>query len=102
MKTLLISLIVICPLMLAAQKTVADKPVAPTSVSKKPVRIGIAGLTHDHVNWIFNSARENKDFVIVGIAEPNRELAERYAKRYNFGMDLVYPSLAEMLDGARP
>jgi predicted dehydrogenase len=74
---------------------------AQSPVKKNPLRIGIAGLTHDHVNWILASA--NRDEIeIVGIAEPNRELAERYLKRYNLSASLLYPSLEKMLAEAKP
>jgi predicted dehydrogenase len=92
MKTPLIFIFALISFTLSAQNT----------IKRAPVAIGIAGLTHDHVNWIFNSAKENNDFKIVGIAEPNRDLAERYSKRYNFSMDLVYPTLAEMLEKRKP
>ena len=47
----------------------------------KPFRIGVAGLTHTHVHWLLDRA-DDGDFEIVGIAEPNRELAERFLKQY--------------------
>jgi len=40
----------------------------------KPLRIGIAGLTHDHVGWLLSRAHDS-DIQIVGTAEKNRELA---------------------------
>jgi predicted dehydrogenase len=47
--------------------------------------------------------RANKgDIEIVGIAEPNRELVERHAKRYGFKMDLVYPTIEEMIEKTKP
>jgi scyllo-inositol 2-dehydrogenase (NADP+) len=67
----------------------------------KPLRIGIAGLTHDHVGWLLSRAHDS-DIQIVGIAEKNRELAEKYLKKYNLSMDLVYSSLDEMLDKSGP
>ena len=67
----------------------------------QPLRIGVAGLTHTHVHWIFNSA-EKGDIELVGIAEPNRELARRYAARYGFPMDLVYDTLEELLESKKP
>jgi predicted dehydrogenase len=69
--------------------------------SQKPLRIGIAGLTHTHVHWILERANDG-DIQITGIAEPNRELAERFLKQHNLPMSLVYPSLKEMLDKTRP
>jgi hypothetical protein len=52
------------------------------SQNTKPLRIRIAGLTHDHVGWLLSRAHDS-DIQIVGIAEKNRELAERYLKKYN-------------------
>jgi predicted dehydrogenase len=67
----------------------------------KPFRIGVAGLTHDHVNWILDRA-DDGDFTIVGIAEPNRELAERYMKKFNLPYSLWYATLEEMLTKTKP
>ena len=71
------------------------------SQKNNPLRIGIAGLTHTHVHWLFNSAK-TENIEIVGIAEPNRELAERYARQYNFPLDKIYPTLKQMLDATKP
>ena len=68
---------------------------------KAPLRVGIAGLTHSHVHWILGRP-DRGDIEIVGIAEPNRELAQRFAERHSFSMDLVYDSLQEMLDATDP
>ena len=67
----------------------------------KKIRVGVVGLVHDHVHWILG--REDRgDIEIVGIAEPNRELAERYAKRHGYRMELVYPTLEEMIQKTKP
>ncbi|GAC1372762.1 MAG: Gfo/Idh/MocA family oxidoreductase [Hymenobacter sp.] len=63
--------------------------------------MGIAGLTHTHVHGLLGRAKRG-DVVIVGIAEPNRALAQRYAQQYGLPMSLVYPTLAEMLAKAKP
>ena len=73
--------------------------------TQKPLRVGVVGLVHTHVHGILNKAfRESKqaDIEIVGIAEPDRVLAERYAKQYGFSMDLVYPTIEAMLDKTKP
>ena len=67
----------------------------------KPLRIGVDGLTHSHVHWILARA-DDGDIEIVGIAEPDKKLAERFLKQYNLSMDLVYPTLNEMLDKTKP
>ncbi|MEM7368671.1 MAG: Gfo/Idh/MocA family oxidoreductase [Bacteroidota bacterium] len=66
-----------------------------------PMRIGVAGLTHTHVHWILNRAHDG-DFEIVGIAEPNKDLAMRYLKRHRLSEDLWFASLEEMLDKTQP
>ena len=50
-----------------------------TNIEKKPVRIGIAGLSHDHVFEILRRPKRG-DVEVVGIAEADRALAERYAQ----------------------
>ncbi len=67
----------------------------------KPLRVGVVGLVHSHVHQILGM-KNRPDFEIVGIAEPNRELAERFAKQYGFSMTLVYPSTEAMLDKTKP
>ena len=66
-----------------------------------PFRIGIAGLSHTHVHWLLGRAKDG-DLEIVGIAEPDRALAERYLKRYNLPASLLYPTLQEMLNRSNP
>lgn len=68
---------------------------------KRPFRIGIAGLTHTHVHWILGRAHDG-DIEIVGIAEANQSLAERFLKQHNLPLTLLSGSLDEMLDKARP
>ena len=73
--------------------------------TKKPLRVGVVGLVHSHVGGILNKGfrQPNQTAIeIVGIAEPNRELAERFAKNYGFPMSMVYPTVAEMLDKTKP
>ncbi|UII78043.1 Gfo/Idh/MocA family protein [Flagellimonas sp. CMM7] len=68
---------------------------------EKPLSIGVAGLTHTHVHWILG--REDiGDIEIVGMVEPNRDLAERYSKQYGYSMDLVFNTLEEMIAATKP
>ena len=71
------------------------------TASKRVLRVAIAGLVHAHVHGILG--REKKgDIEIVGIAEPNRELAAAYSKKYGYSMDIVYSSLEEMIEKTKP
>jgi predicted dehydrogenase len=70
-------------------------------VPQKPVRIAIAGMTHDHIGFILN--KQNEPYMkIVGIYEPNRELAEKYAVSFHFDTALIYNDLERMLEQVRP
>ncbi len=69
---------------------------------KKPLRVGVAGLVHSHVHQILSTIGKSGEIEVVGIAEPNRELAERFAKRYGYPMSMVYPTVAEMVAKTKP
>jgi predicted dehydrogenase len=71
------------------------------SAQSKPIRVAIAGLTHTHVHWILGREKQN-DIIIVGIVEPNRELAKRYSEQHGFSMNLVYDNMSEMLKACKP
>lgn len=71
------------------------------SFSQNKLKIGVAGLTHGHVGWILD-ANKRADIEIVGIAEPNQELAERLTSQYGISIDLVFDDLEEMLITTQP
>lgn len=66
-----------------------------------PLRVGVVGLTHSHVHWILGRP-DRGDIEIVGIVEPNRDLAQRFAKQHNYSMDLVYDTMEEMFAATEP
>jgi scyllo-inositol 2-dehydrogenase (NADP+) len=69
--------------------------------AQMPLRIGIDGLTHDHISQVLNSHKRG-DVEIVGIAEPNRELAKKYMKKYNLDENIWFSDLSEMVKGTKP
>lgn len=87
-KYLLALLVLLCALEGYSQNTI------------QPVRIGVVGLVHSHVHGILNMKSDK--FKIVGIAEPNKELAKRYADRYGFSMDIVFSTIDEMIQKTKP
>ena len=71
------------------------------SAAQAPLKLAIAGLSHGHVDWVFN--REGKkDIQVVGIYEPNQALAARYAKRYQLNPSIFYTDLNKMLVQVKP
>lgn len=71
------------------------------SAQQKPLRIGVVGLTHDHIHGLLGR-KVKGDIDIVGIAEPNAELAKKYANIYGLDLKMVYPSIDEMILKTKP
>jgi len=67
----------------------------------EPLKIGVVGLTHSHVHWILDTA-DRKDIKVVGIVEPNKELAKRYSKQHGYPMSMVYDTMEEMIKATEP
>jgi predicted dehydrogenase len=68
---------------------------------QKPLRVAIVGLVHDHAHGILGRVNRG-DIEIVGIAEPNRALAEKYSKQYGYSMNLVYATMEELIEKTKP
>jgi predicted dehydrogenase len=61
--------------------------------AKAPVRIAVAGLSHDHALGFIPGLRGRKDVELVGVVETNRALIESYSRRFGVASNLFYPSL---------
>lgn len=68
----------------------------------EPLRLGIVGLEHGHVTGFLRGGLSRPDTRIVGIAEPDAELAARYVKQFQLDPKIVYKTLEEMLEQAKP
>jgi predicted dehydrogenase len=77
-------------------------PNAIQAQDNEPLKLAVAGLTHDHVHWIFGRDNSRNDIEIVGIYEPNVELWQRYKEMYDLDENLYYSDLSEMLDKTQP
>ena len=66
-----------------------------------PVRMGIVGMTHDHVRQILRTPK-HEGMLLVGFAEPNKELAMRYLKQANLPDSLWFPTLELMIEKTKP
>ncbi len=69
--------------------------------AQNPIRLGIAGLSHGHVGWVFNRP-DKHDTQLVGIYESDPVLVERFIKRYKLDRKLFYDNLEEMLEKSKP
>jgi predicted dehydrogenase len=70
--------------------------------SSAPLRVGIVGLVHGHVNGFFEHSLHRPEIEIVGIAESDTQLASSYASRFNIDRGLLFSSLEDMLRKTHP
>ena len=80
------------------------KSINPTVFSKGtgPLRLGIVGLVHGHVEGLLWQASQRTDIQIVGVYEPDRVLFNKLATKYKLDPSLYYAELPAMLDSAKP
>jgi predicted dehydrogenase len=62
----------------------------------------MAGLAHGHAEGFFNHAKTRSDIQVVGIAEADRKLFDRYAGQYGLDQNLWHAGLDEMLNATHP
>ncbi len=65
------------------------------------LKVGVAGLSHDHAHGLMRQYKDDK-VAILGIAEPDSKLAERYMRQYQLPASIFYPSLSAMLEKIKP
>ena len=72
------------------------------SAAAQPLRIGVVGLVHGHVEGLLWNAREREDLEIVGVYETDTALFDRMAEKYGLDPSLRYDNLDRMLDATKP
>jgi predicted dehydrogenase len=68
----------------------------------KPLRVAIVGLVHGHVAGFLGPALKRTDIQIVGIVDPDQQLAQRYANQFKLDPKLLYSDVEQMLTTVRP
>jgi predicted dehydrogenase len=71
------------------------------ALGQKVLRVGVAGLTHDHVHNIMHQFKTGQ-VIIAGIAESDPQLIARYKKTYQLPDTLFYSSLSDLIDHTHP
>ncbi|HEY1462826.1 MAG TPA: Gfo/Idh/MocA family oxidoreductase [Terriglobales bacterium] len=67
-----------------------------------PMRVAIVGLVHGHVIGFFQYGLKRPDIQLVGIAEPDQELAAHYADQFHIDHSLLFTDLEDMLQKVHP
>jgi predicted dehydrogenase len=75
---------------------------AQTTAAAVPLRIGIAGMVHGHVEGFFQRSLHRPDIQIVGISEPDTQVATRYAAQFSLDHNLIFTDLEDMLQKTHP
>ncbi len=65
------------------------------------LKVGVAGLNHDHVNNIMHQYKSG-EVIIVGIAESDEQLVKKYKDRFGLPDSLFYKDLSQMLQHVKP
>ncbi|OJV87704.1 MAG: oxidoreductase [Bacteroidia bacterium 44-10] len=71
-------------------------------MASTPVRIGIHGLSHDHIHGLLRNMQKRDDIELVGIAEGDKSLVERLVKQYDLDRNIIYSNLTEMIEKTKP
>ena len=73
-----------------------------TQSTGKPLRVAIVGLVHGHVSGFLGPALKRSDIQIVGIVEPDHQLAHRYTNQFKLDPQLLYSDVEQMLTTVQP
>ncbi len=82
----------------------------PAATSGSPMRIGIVGMVHGHVEAFLKGGGltpaggilSRPDVQVVGIVEPDQKLFDSYAERYHLSASLHFRSIQEMVSQTHP
>ena len=96
-----IALVFIAPVAVAIRPAVAIAASSALSTGR-PLRVAIVGLVHGHVAGFLGPALKRSDIEIVGIAEPDEQLAQRYANEFKLNSQLLYHDVEQMLTSVQP
>lgn len=88
--------------LVAVAAIAAAFPAAAQTASEKPIRVVIVGLVHGHVKGFLSVLPKNPAAQLVGIVEPNTELAKQYATKYHLDPSLFSTNLESTLTTKKP
>jgi len=75
--------------------------IAAVAQNDKPLRLGVAGLSHGHL-WEVLSRLDRGDFEVVGVAEKNTKLWDNKMLKAKVDDNLFFEDINQMLDNTKP
>ncbi len=78
-------------------------PVSMTAQSQPaPTKVAVIGLVHGHADGLLTYLPQHKDAELVGICEPDRAVAARYASKFNLPQSMFFTRVDEMIESRHP
>ena len=74
----------------------------PAPGQPQPLRVAIVGLAHDHVEGFLKQLPQHYEVELVGIAEADSSLTEKYKKKFGLAETLFFKSEANMIEVRHP
>ena len=68
----------------------------------QPLKVAIVGLEHGHVEGFLSQLPKHSDVQLVGIADADTTLWQKYGKKYGLADTLFYKSEANMIERTHP
>ena len=73
-----------------------------TGRDAQPLKVAIVGLEHGHVEGFLGQLPKHTDVQLVGIADADTALWQKYGKKYSLADTLFYKSEANMIERTHP
>lgn len=90
-------------LVLGCAGPVSAQPAPGQTPDPPPVRVVVIGATHAHVHWILGQANRGRgDFELVGVYEPDADLAGRLLRQHGLDPALHFTDLDAMFEQTEP
>lgn len=86
----------------AQYPTVSARTLQSNMEQNNRLRVAIVGLEHGHVEGFLAALPRHSDVELVGIAEADSGLMEKYQRKYNLDPKLFFKSEANMIEVRRP
>jgi predicted dehydrogenase len=90
------------PFVLIAAAFFASTGLLAAQNQSHPLRVAIVGLEHGHVEGFLGALRSHQDVELVGIADADSSLIDKYQQKYHLDQTLFYKSEANMIERVRP
>lgn len=74
----------------------------PAQQAPQPVRVAIVGLAHDHVIGFLQQLPQHSEVELVGIAEADANLIQKYKDKFHLADTLFFKSEANMIEVRKP